>query len=32
VQAGPYASQAEARESAERVAQALGVKPILQTR
>jgi len=32
VQAGPYASQAEARDSAERVAQALGVKPILQTR
>jgi rare lipoprotein A len=32
VQAGPYASQAEARDSAERVVQAIGIKPIVQTR
>ncbi|MBI4193697.1 MAG: septal ring lytic transglycosylase RlpA family protein [Betaproteobacteria bacterium] len=32
VRAGPYASQAEARQIAERVGQALGIKPILLTR
>jgi rare lipoprotein A len=32
VQAGPYASQAEARQVADRVVQALGLKPIVQTR
>jgi rare lipoprotein A len=32
VQAGPYASQAEARDNAERVVQAFGIKPLIQTR
>jgi rare lipoprotein A len=32
VHAGPYANRDEARESAERVAQAFGIKPIVQTR
>ena len=32
VQAGPYASQDEARQAAERAGQALGIKPLLQTR
>ncbi len=31
VQAGPYASQAEARQVADRVVQALGLKPVVQT-
>lgn len=32
VQAGPYASEAAAREAAERAAQVLGIKPVLVTR
>jgi rare lipoprotein A len=32
VQAGPYASQTEARQAAERVVQALGIKSMVQTR
>jgi rare lipoprotein A len=32
VHAGPYANQAEARSSAERIAQALGLKPMVLTR
>jgi rare lipoprotein A len=32
IHAGPYANQAEAREAAQRIAQALGVKPFVLTR
>ena len=32
IQAGPYASQAEARQAADRIGQALGIKPFVLTR
>ncbi len=32
VQAGPYANQSDARQAAERVVQALGIKPMVQVR
>ena len=32
VQAGPYANQYEARQAAQRVSQALGIKPLVQVR